>query len=35
MHRGREESSEQLNRDGEQLQQHIPRMPFESRLEGG
>jgi hypothetical protein len=28
MHRGREESSGQLDRDGEQLQQHIPRMPF-------
>jgi hypothetical protein len=28
MHRGREESSGRLDRDGEQLQQHIPRMPF-------
>ena len=28
MYRGREESSGQLDRDGEQLQQHIPRMPF-------
>jgi hypothetical protein len=28
MHKGREVSSGQLDRDGEQLQQHIPRMPF-------